>query len=147
MGRCILAGVIFDRFDGVALCCKKVVLCGDFPDVGIMRAARWTASSDWRLYMNRSFPLTYFGLLLVAMMVVAAAARGQNPASPVMTLVVDETQAPRRIAFVHEEIRVPAGDVKLAFPKWIPGEHGPTGPIQNMAALRVRTESGSLAWV
>src|SRR5579862_304206 len=97
--------------------------------------------------MNRLVFPRYFAFLLLAIMVVVAAARGQKAAGPVMTLIVDETQASRRITFVHEEIRVKAGDVALAFPKWIPGEHGPTGPIQNMAALRVRSESGSLAWV
>ena len=97
--------------------------------------------------MNRMRAAKYFELALAAMLVAAVAARGQKAAEPVMTLVVDETQAARRITFVHEEIRVRAGDVALAFPKWIPGEHGPTGPIQNMAALRVRSASGSLDWV
>lgn len=63
-----------------------------------------------------------------------------------MTLVVDETQAPRQIAFVHEEIRVHPGRVALAYPKWIPGEHGPTGPIQNFAALRVKSGENPLEW-
>jgi predicted metalloprotease with PDZ domain len=63
-----------------------------------------------------------------------------------MTLVVDETQAPRRIAFVHEEIRVRPGPLELAYPRWIPGEHGPTGPIQRFAALRVHSGNTTLAW-
>ncbi|HET8824927.1 MAG TPA: hypothetical protein VFM77_07355, partial [Terriglobales bacterium] len=31
-----------------------------------------------------------------------------------MTLAVDESQAPRRIAFVHEEIRVQPGSLSLS---------------------------------
>jgi hypothetical protein len=53
----------------------------------------------------------------------------QNTSVPTLTLVVDETQAFRRIAFVHEQIRVQPGPIALAYPRWIPGEHGPTGPI------------------
>jgi hypothetical protein len=58
---------------------------------------------------------------------------GSRP-TPVMSLLVDETQEARRIAFVHEEIRVHPGPLALAYPKWIPGEHGPTGPIFSCAS-------------
>jgi predicted metalloprotease with PDZ domain len=64
-----------------------------------------------------------------------------------MTLTVDEAQAARRLAFVHEEIRVTPGPLSLAYPRWIPGEHGPTGPIQELAALRVHSGDTTLAWV
>jgi predicted metalloprotease with PDZ domain len=63
-----------------------------------------------------------------------------------MNLVVDETQAARRIASVHEEIRVRPGSLALAYPLWIPGEHGPTGPIQEFAALRIRSGNAALRW-
>jgi len=64
-----------------------------------------------------------------------------------MTLMVDETQASRRIAFVREEIRVAPGSLALAYPRWIPGEHGPTGPIQQLAALRIHSGNAALPWV
>lgn len=87
-------------------------------------------------------------LALALFTLAVAAARGatqSNPA-PAVTLLVDETQAPRQIAVVHEEIRVKPGTVALAYPKWIPGEHGPTGPISNFAALKVHSGSTELAW-
>ena len=69
-------------------------------------------------------------LALMAVTALATSAPGQDTsASPVMTLIVDETQSARRIAFVHEEIRVRPGTLAMAYPRWIPGEHGPTGPI------------------
>jgi predicted metalloprotease with PDZ domain len=73
-----------------------------------------------------------------------ARAQEQEKGAPDMTLVVDESQAPRRIAFAHEVIQVRPGPVELAYPKWIPGEHGPTGPIQDMAALRIHAGSATL---
>jgi predicted metalloprotease with PDZ domain len=76
----------------------------------------------------------------------AAASRAQETAAPVMALVVDESQAARRIAFVHEEIRVHPGALELAYPKWIPGEHGPTGPIEQMAALQIHAGGATLVW-
>jgi predicted metalloprotease with PDZ domain len=89
----------------------------------------------------------YLALLLLVLTAAATLAPAQEQASPTMTLVVDESHAPRRIAFVHEEIRVQPGPVSLAYPKWIPGEHGPTGPIEQMAALRIHAGSATLPWM
>jgi predicted metalloprotease with PDZ domain len=84
--------------------------------------------------------------LFVAMTGNVTCARAQNTSAPPMTLVVDETQAARRIASVHEEIRVRPGHLALAYPLWIPGEHGPTGPIHELAALRIRSGNAALHW-
>ncbi len=64
--------------------------------------------------------------------------RAQTASTAAMTLVVDETQAARRISFVHEELGVQPGALALAYPRWIPGEHGPTGSIQDVASLQIR---------
>jgi len=84
--------------------------------------------------------------VIVAMTAVATGAPAQNPSAPNMTLVVDETQAARRIAFVHEEIPVRAGTLALVYPRWIPGEHGPTGPIHEVAVLRIHSGNLTLPW-
>jgi predicted metalloprotease with PDZ domain len=84
---------------------------------------------------------------LLAMVAHAAVrAPAEETAAPPMMLVVDETQAARQIAFVHEEIAVRPGALVLAYPRWIPGEHGPTGPIEQLAALRIHSASTTLAW-
>jgi len=85
-------------------------------------------------------------LALMAMTVIAMITTAQESSTPAMTLEVDETQAPRRIAFVHEEIRVRPGALALAYPRWIPGEHGPTGPIQQFVTLRVHSGNTTLPW-
>ena len=85
-------------------------------------------------------------LVLLALTAAATNSVAQGASQPAMTLVVDETQAARRIALVHEEIRVKPGPLALAYPRWIPGEHGPTGPIENFAALRVRSGKVTLPW-
>jgi predicted metalloprotease with PDZ domain len=85
-------------------------------------------------------------LAALAMTTIASGAFAQNPSATAMTLTVDETEAARRIAFVHEEIRVKPGALSLAYPRWIPGEHGPTGPIQQLAALRIHSGTETLPW-
>jgi predicted metalloprotease with PDZ domain len=85
-------------------------------------------------------------LLLIIMTTGAAVAGAQVVAAAPTALVVDETQAPRQIAFVHEEIPVRPGMLTLAYPRWIPGEHGPTGPIESLAALRIHAGPTTLAW-
>jgi predicted metalloprotease with PDZ domain len=77
---------------------------------------------------------------------IASGAYAQTAPAPVLTLVVDETQAARRIASVREEIRVRPGLLALSYPLWIPGEHGPTGPIEQFAALRISSGNMALPW-
>lgn len=91
-------------------------------------------------------PAAAFLVAFAALFFFATASRAQDQAAPAITLVVDESQAPRRIAFAHEEIQVHPGAVDLAYPKWIPGEHGPTGPIYDLAALRIHAGGTVLAW-
>ena len=89
------------------------------------------------------------GILLTGILAVLAVvprARAQDQTSPVIKIVVDESQAPRQIASAHEEIAVHPGTVELAYPKWIPGEHGPTGPIYDVAALRIHAGNAMLNW-
>lgn len=69
-------------------------------------------------------------------------ATAQNP----VVLVLDATQAARGLMFAHETIPVEPGPFTLVYPKWIPGEHGPTGPLHDLAALRVSANGKSLDW-
>ena len=66
--------------------------------------------------------------------------------TPNVTISVDATEAPRKI--FHSRMTIPAkpGTLTLYYPKWIPGEHGPTGPIQDLAGLKFSSDGKSLAW-
>jgi len=62
-------------------------------------------------------------------------------------LAVDATDIVRGIFRVHETIPLAhAGDVVLLFPKWLPGNHGPSGQIDKIAGLTVHTGAAKLAW-
>jgi predicted metalloprotease with PDZ domain len=80
---------------------------------------------------------------------VAAEARAKpkyTPVSGVAQLDVDLTEAPRRL--VHARLRLPVrpGPLQLAYPQWLPGEHGPTGLIADLVSLQIHAGSQLLAW-
>jgi predicted metalloprotease with PDZ domain len=84
----------------------------------------------------------------------AVAQKAQKAKSPVakaapprITLTLDATEAPRKI--FHARLTIPAtpGTLTLYYPKWIPGEHGPTGPIEDLAGLVFTANNGqTLKW-
>jgi len=65
---------------------------------------------------------------------------------PAVALSVDASDAPRKI--FHAQMRIPAkpGTLTLYYPKWIPGEHGPTGPITDLTGLKFTASGKTLKW-
>ncbi len=61
-------------------------------------------------------------------------------------LSVDATDAPRNMLHVREIMPVSAGAFDLFYPKWIPGEHAPTGTLNNMVNLFITANGKPLAW-
>lgn len=75
-----------------------------------------------------------------------------TPATPYATkeqplvLTVDASLAARGIAYVHEVVPVHSGAMTLVYPKWIPGEHGPTGPLNDLDSIRIKGGGKELPW-
>lgn len=63
-----------------------------------------------------------------------------------LRLRVDATDATRRLFHVQMTIPAKPGPVTLLYPKWIPGEHGPTGPITDLVGLKVQAGGQSIPW-
>ena len=54
----------------------------------------------------------------------------------VITIAVDVSDVTRGIFQVSETIPVPgSGPLVLLYPKWLPGQHAPGGPIAELAGL------------
>ena len=66
--------------------------------------------------------------------------------APTVTLSVDATTAPRKIFHATLTIPATAGDLTLYYPKWIPGEHAPDGPILDLAGLKFSAGGKTLKW-
>src|SRR6202163_870844 len=65
---------------------------------------------------------------------------------PIITLSVNASDAPRKM--IHSQMHIPAkpGTRTLYYPKWIPGEHGPTGPITDLTGLKFTAGGKTLKW-
>ena len=74
----------------------------------------------------------------------------------VIRLDVDATDAPRRLIHIKMNIPIaatasvatPTGSraVTLLYPQWIPGEHGPTGPIVDVVRLKTSVHGETIPW-
>ncbi len=83
-------------------------------------------------------------LVPVAPPAVAAEITSTYPGT--LNLHVDLSDAPRKVFHVREVIPVSPGPLTLDYPKWIPGEHAPSGPLQNMAGLVITADGEALPW-
>jgi predicted metalloprotease with PDZ domain len=71
---------------------------------------------------------------------------GWSATGPTVTVFVDASSAPRKI--FHAKLKIPAsaGDLTLYYPKWIPGEHAPDGPVIDLAGLKFSAAGNALKW-
>lgn len=99
--------------------------------------------------MVRSLPL----LALIALSLVSTQAAEADATAPsdlpypgTISLNVDATDIGHRIFSVHEEIPVTAGPLRLHYPQWLPGNHGPRGPVDQIGGLRFSVDGKALPW-
>src|SRR5438093_1665906 len=93
------------------------------------------------LHMKTKTCLVTTFLLFVVVVVTASAQTAVN-----IKLNVDATQASRNVLRTRLTIPVKPGPLTLFYPKWIPGEHTPTGPINDMAGFKLSGAGKSIAW-
>src|ERR1700694_3113007 len=81
---------------------------------------------------------------LVIVLLLSFSVFGAN--GPTVALSVDASEAPRKI--LHAQLHIPAkpGTLALYYPKWIPGEHGPTGPVTDLTGLKLTAGGKPLQW-
>lgn len=87
--------------------------------------------------------MRYLRLVFVAALL-AVGGLAQS-ASPVV-LTVDASQAPLKMLHVTMRMPVQPGPLTLYYPKWIPGEHEPDGPIGNVTGLHFTAGGKEIAW-
>ncbi len=65
---------------------------------------------------------------------------------PAVILSVDLRDVPKHIFHVQMTIPVKGGPLTLVYPKWIQGEHSPTGPIADLAGLKMSCAGKEISW-
>jgi predicted metalloprotease with PDZ domain len=74
----------------------------------------------------------------------AAAGSAQAARAPAdIQLQVDLTRPLQRLFMVHETIPAAPGPLVLYYPKWIPGEHSPSGTLDGVAGLVISNQAGA----
>ena len=67
-------------------------------------------------------------------------------AAETISLTVDATKSPEKLLRSHEVIPVTPGPLTIYYPKWIPGEHGPSGPISSVTGLKFEGNGKVIPW-
>lgn len=88
-------------------------------------------------------PLVRSKLVLVFALLLNVQAKAQS--IPV-ELEVDLRDAPRRVYHSRMEFPVKPGPLTLVYPKWIPGEHSPNGPIVDVTGVQFRGNGQGISW-
>src|SRR5713226_2733035 len=108
------------------------------------------AAAAKRLFKERS-AMRDFGwkriwfAAVISWMCIGGALRAQD-AKKTIQIAADLREAPKRVFHAKMEFPVSAGPLTLVYPKWIPGEHGPNGPIVDVTGLRFRAGGKEIAW-
>ncbi len=76
------------------------------------------------------------------LLVVAFPVRAAEP----IELNADLTEAPRRLFKATLKIPAQPGAATLHYPKWIQGEHQPTGPISDLSGVKISAGGRPIAW-
>jgi predicted metalloprotease with PDZ domain len=96
--------------------------------------------------MNRLWPCHFFALAFAAAALAQIPAPVDEPYPGTISLHVDLSAASQKIFRVHEVIPVKPGTLSLHYPKWIPGEHGPTGTLDGVTGIIVTANSARIPW-
>jgi predicted metalloprotease with PDZ domain len=93
--------------------------------------------------MNR---MRFCTLIFLAVIFVLVAPFAYAQQGVTISLTVDATKVPEQLVRTHEVIPVKPGPVTLYYPKWIPGEHAPDGPISNVTGLKFSANGKTIPW-
>jgi predicted metalloprotease with PDZ domain len=80
--------------------------------------------------------------LTLLLLFAVAPARAADP----IELNADLTEAPRRLFKASLKIPAKPGPLTLHYPKWIQGEHQPTGPIVDLSGVRMSAGGKPIQW-
>jgi predicted metalloprotease with PDZ domain len=80
--------------------------------------------------------------IILPLALLAASAFAQKP----IQITADLSDAPRKVYHADIDIPVKPGVVSLTTPKWIPGNHRPTGPVDEITGVVFTANGKMLPW-
>lgn len=89
-------------------------------------------------------PYRVRSLVLIAAVLALAAPAGL--AEEAILVTVDATRTQQKLLHTYLVMPVKSGPLTLYYPKWIPGEHGPYGPIANLTGLKFEADGQTIPW-
>lgn len=92
------------------------------------------------------FHSAYLRVLILPFVTIFATSALTQTSSEPIRVTADLTDAPRKLIHADIEVPVSPGPVSLTSAKWIPGNHRPSGPIDNFTGLTVRADGKELPW-
>lgn len=87
------------------------------------------------------FYSTVAAALLLALFSVPAQAQKKS-----IQITADLSDAPRKLYHAEIDLPVAAGPLALTTPKWIPGDHRPTGPVDQITGVVFTANGQTLPW-
>jgi predicted metalloprotease with PDZ domain len=136
-----------EKYAGSELCHN--IQASVFDSSSALYAILWT-HQETLILMHRSFRCTAIAapaLLLVLAQVPAQAEKAvSQPAKAPIQITVDLTDAPRKLYHAEVDLPVTAGPLSLITPKWIPGNHRPTGPVDAITGVVFTANGQTLPW-
>jgi len=115
----------------------------------MMRSARLLASACAAALLFGSAPaLAQVGTPALDRALAPIPAPRDAPYPGVISLEMDATDLDRRIVSVKQTVPVTGpGPMILLYPSWLPGNHGPVGPVDDIADLHFSANGQPLRWV
>ncbi len=92
-------------------------------------------------------PMNRISLASIAVLLIALATFvpvRHASAAPVIDVLIDGRELPRRLLHGRTTLELPAGRSAVLYVKWVPGIHGPRGPVENVAGFEVRSAAGEV---
>src|SRR5581483_5157418 len=107
------------------------------------RAVRCYKMEPTKIAAHRALPIMkcHGSAALAALALVSLPVLGAD-----LTVRIDARDIARRHLRTHESLAVKPGPLVLVYPKWIPSEHAPAGPLDSIIGLEITANGQRLDW-
>jgi predicted metalloprotease with PDZ domain len=126
--------------------CKKIARGGGWRYIVARHEGKLGLFAGEGAYLMRSSrKLLRIAAIFILGLGAFVAASAQS-AKPPIQITADLSDAPRKLFHAEVDLPATAGPLTLTTPKWIPGQHMPSGPVGNIVGVVFTANGHALAW-